>query len=134
MKSNKKQRGVTLIELLLAVAIIGILVSVAYPSYSDFVLRSNRTEGQTELLNLANLQEQLFVDSRAYTTDMTALGMNADPYITENGFYSIDATVNGAAFVLTATAKNGQVKDTGCTSLTINQLGEKTPATGCWEN
>ena len=134
MKINKKQQGATLIELLLALAIIGVLVSVAYPSYSDFVLRSNRTEGQSALLNLANLQEQLFVDSRAYTADMTALGMDADPYVTENGYYSIDAAVNGATFVLTATAKKGQVKDTGCTSLTINHLGEKTPASGCWEN
>lgn len=130
----KKQLGVTLIELLLTVAIIGVLAAVAYPSYSDFVLRNNRTEGQRELLRLANLQEQLYIDSRAYTTDMTVLGMTADPYITENGFYSIDAAINGATFVLTATAKNAQTKDSGCTTLTINHLGQKTPASGCWEN
>ncbi len=132
-KCSIKRKGFTLIELLIVVAIVGILGSVAYPSYIDFTLRSNRTEGQRELLRLANLQEQLYVDSRAYTEDMTKLGMSADPYITENGLYSIDAKVVGETFTLTATAKSSQVKDTSCTSLTISDTGQKTPTSGCWE-
>lgn len=133
MLCRTMQRGYTLIELLLVVSIIGIIAAVAYPSYTDSVLKGNRTEGQRELLRLANMQEQLYVDTRAYTTDMKELGAPADPYITESGLYSIDATVNGDSFVLTATAKKGQVKDSGCTSLTINEAGETTPASGCWE-
>ena len=133
---NKKHRapfGFTLIELLIVVAIIGILASVAYPSYIDFVLRSNRTEGQRELVHLANLQEQFYVDSRAYTTDMTKLGLSADPYITEKGLYSIDATVSGETFTLTATAKSTQLKDTSCLTMTITDTGKKTPTSNCWE-
>jgi len=133
MMNSKKNYGVTLIELLIAVVIVGILTSVAYPSYVNFTLKSNRTEGQRELMRLANLQEQLYVDSRAYTTDMKELGMPADPYITENGLYSIDATVSGETFLLKATAKLGQTKDSGCLELTITDTGKKSPTSGCWE-
>lgn len=129
-----KALGFTLIELLITVAIIGILAVVAYPSYTDFVTRSNRSEGQRELLRLANIEEQGFIDFRSYTDDMTDLGMSADPYITESTNYSIDAVTanSGKTFVLTATAKNSQTSDTGCTTLTINEIGQKTP-TLCWE-
>ncbi|GAA6205272.1 MULTISPECIES: type IV pilin protein [Thalassotalea] len=134
MKNNiKKLQGFTLVELLIVVAIIGILASVAYPSYIDFVLKSNRSEGQRELVRLANLQEQLYVDSRAYTADMTKLGLAADPYITESGFYSIDAKVVGETFTLTATAKGTQTKDTNCKTMTITETGKKTPSSNCWE-
>lgn len=131
--SLKVYSGFTLIELLIVVAIVGILAGVAYPAYTDFTMRSNRAEGQRELVRLANLQEQLYVDSRAYTADMTKLGLSVDPYITENGFYSIDAVVAGATFTLTATAKKGQVKDTNCLTMTITDTGAKTPASNCWE-
>ncbi|OKY25752.1 MULTISPECIES: type IV pilin protein [Thalassotalea] len=132
-KYVKQKQGFTIIELLLVVAIIGILAAVAYPSYNSFVLQGNRSEGQRELLRLANLQEQVYVDTRAYTADMTDLGMSADPFITENGNYSIDATVAGDTFILTATAKSTQVNDTACKIMTINEVGVKTPTSGCWE-
>lgn len=129
--------GFSLIELLIAVAIVGILAAVAYPSYTSFVTSSNRTEGQRELLRLANLQEETFIDRRSYTTDMTALGMTADPHISEFGNYSIDATIanGGTTFLLTATAQGAQAADTesgtACTPLTINEAGQKLPAV-CW--
>lgn len=125
--------GFSLIELLIAVAIVGILAAVAYPSYTSFVTSSNRTEGQRELLRLANLQEETFIDRRSYTTDMTALGMVADPHITEFSNYSIDATIanGGTTFLLTATAQGAQASDTGCTVLTVNEAGQKLPAV-CW--
>lgn len=125
--------GFSLIELMIAVAIVGILAAVAYPSYTSFVISSNRSEGQRELLRLANLQEEIFIDRRSYTTVMTALGMTADPHITEFGNYSIDATIanGGTTFLLTATAQGTQTSDTGCTTLTVNEAGQKLPAI-CW--
>jgi len=139
MQHNKKEyRGFTIIELLIAVAIVGILAAVAYPSYVDSVARSNRTEGQRELLRIANLEEQFYMDNRTYTTDMTALGLNASPFITEGKHYSISATIadGGDSFTLTATAKNAQAtNDASCKELKVTHAGVKTATSSyCWEN
>lgn len=133
-KMSTKTLGFTLIELLITVAIIGILASVAYPSYTEFVLRSNRSEGQRELMRLANLQEQVFVDTRSYASNMKGLGMSTDEYTTESGNYLISVVAGATAttFTLQAVAKKSQVKDTDCTTLKVDYLGAKTPKE-CWE-
>tara|TARA_R110000744_G_scaffold315885_1_gene422652 strand:- start:759 stop:1166 length:408 start_codon:yes stop_codon:yes gene_type:complete len=134
MYKVKLIKGFTIVELLITVAIIGILASVAFPAYTDFVARSNRTEAQRELLRLANLQEQFYVDSRAYTDDMKKLGLNKDPFITENANYSIDAALANGGFVLTATALEPQKSnDSGCLTLSVSNTGKKLPANACWE-
>lgn len=144
MNAMKKKRGFTLVELLIAVAIVGILAGIVYPSYKDSVNRSRRTEAMTELVRIANLQEQYYSDNRTYATDMTKLGLGADPYVTENGYYSIDAaavTAITSDYILTATAAGLQAgNDSTCTSFTLNYLGQKTAKKGsadntneCWE-
>jgi type IV pilus assembly protein PilE len=134
MPKIKMFNGFTLVELLITVAIIGILVAVAFPSYTDFVVRSNRTEAQRELLRIANLQEQFFVDKRSYTSNMIELGLSNDPFITENGYYSIDAALANGGFVLTATALAIQnTHDSNCLTLSVNETGKKLPANACWE-
>ncbi|MEO8165553.1 MAG: type IV pilin protein [Betaproteobacteria bacterium] len=65
-------RGFTLIELMIAVAIIGILTGIAYPSYRNYVIRSSRAAAQTELLQLANQQEKIYLNSNGYTVSITA--------------------------------------------------------------
>jgi len=134
---NKSFRlGFTLIELLVTVAIIGILASVAFPSFTDYVVRSNRTEGQRELVRIANLQEQYYADSRKYTSVLTQLGLDASPYITENGHYSISAVVNNVSgtFTLSAAALGTQAsRDGACSPMTVTDTGKKTPVSSCWE-
>jgi len=134
---RKLNQGLTLIELMVAVAIIGILAGIAYPSYVGFVNQSNRAEPQRELMRIANLQEMFFVDNREYTSDMKDLGLGADPFITESGNYSIDATVNAGkdTFVLKATALGQQAtNDAACLNMQITETGVKSAtSTDCWE-
>ncbi len=120
-------KGFTLIELMIVVAIIGILASIAFPSYERHLKKGRRAEGHTALLNIAARQEQLFLDNKSYTDDLTSLGLSANPFITEHQFYSIAAGCptnncrNG--FTLTATAQNAQAGDG---ALTLDSTGNKT--------
>ena len=121
---------------MITVAIIGILAGVAYPSYIDFVTRSNRAEAQRELMRLANLQEQVFVDTRSYAADMTGLGFANAAYTTETGNYEITVSAQTATtFTLTATAKSSQAtNDSACSTITINDAGQQAGASShCWE-
>ncbi len=127
-----KSFGFTLIELMITVAVIGILAAVAYPSYVDYVKRSNRAEAQRELMRIANLQEQYFIDHRTYTADLTKLNL-ANPYVTESTNYSISATGDASGFKLTANAQNYQSSDTGCTKISITHTGAKPDGETCWE-
>jgi len=136
MFNKKTSLGVTLIELLVTIAIIGILASVAFPSFTDYVVRSNRTEGQRELMRIANLQEQYYADRRNYTSVLTQLGLDASPFVTEKGHYRISAIVSNAngTFTLTATALGTQAtRDGACSPMTVTETGAKTPSSSCWE-
>ncbi len=132
MRELRKSKGFTLIELMIVVVIIGILASIAYPSYTRYVAEGARSEALSELMRIANLQEQYYLDFRAYTADMTKLGLAADPFKTEREHYSIDATVSGASFTLTATALGAQAsRDADCTPLTLMSTGAKNKPE-CW--
>ena len=126
-------------ELMVVVAIVGILATVAYPSYIDFVTQSKRTEAQRELLRLANLEEQYFSDHRTYTANISELGVGTGiKYKTESGNYEIEATIadSGASFILKANALGIQAtNDADCSWLTVNQIGQKDSKTSgsCWE-
>lgn len=136
MQDKNIHLGFTLIELLVTIAIIGILASVAFPSFTDYVVRSNRTEGQRELVRIANLQEQYYADSRKYTNVLTQLGLDASPFITDNNHYSITAVVDNAngTFTLSATAIGTQAsRDGACSPMTVTDTGRKTPTSSCWE-
>lgn len=129
-------KGMTLVELMITIAIVGILASIAYPSYTDYVVRSNRTEAQRELLRIASLQEQYYVDARQYTSDLRPLGFSDATFTTESGNYLISAAANNitGTFVLSATALGSQASsDMACSVMTITEVGAKSPASLCWE-
>ncbi len=137
MRSRKTSgAGFTLIELMIVVAVIAIISAIAYPSYTKSVQKSRRAEGKALLLDAANRQERRFGDSNKYTENMTQLGYAADPAVSENGHYNVDSSSTSSTalldFTLTATAIGVQAVDTACATMTINNLGQKTPTSGCW--
>ena len=124
--------GFTLLELMIAVVIVGILAAVAYPSYQSYVGRGYRAEAHSALHRLANLQEQYFLDQRQYAADLTRLGESNNPAVTTGGRYQIATAVTAVGFTLTATALSSQVSlDEGCPALTLSANGIKTPLE-CW--
>jgi type IV pilus assembly protein PilE len=136
MDSRKQQAGVTLIELVIVVVIVGILAAIAVPSYRQYVIRSHRVEATTALLGLAAAQEKFYLQNNTYTTELEdsppdGLGI---PATTEKGFYDLEITAaDEDGFSATATATGGQADDSHCAEFTLDQAGTKTAtSTDCW--
>jgi len=137
------QSGFTLIEILIVVAILGVLIGIALPAYNNSVLRSGRAEAKGELMQVAADQERYFSNFNTYITDATPLNTPtvADRNrATQNGLYSISVAAGGtgigSSFVATATPQGDQAND-DCTTLTLTNTGVRgaTGATAdeCWQ-
>jgi len=141
--SVRTEQGFTLLELMIVVVIVSVLMGIALPSYTEYVNKGRRTDAMSALLDVANKQEQFMFDRNTYTTTMTQLGFAADPMVSQEGHYTIDAVAGGTgsiqtSYSLTATprASSPQDDDDKCDSFTLTSTGTKT-ATGthaadCW--
>lgn len=122
--------GMTLAELLAAVAIIAIIAAVAVPSYTEFIERSRRSEGRAALADAAARQERFYQDNKAYAASLNDLGVT--DATTENGYYTLSIPVaTSQTFTIRATASGGQAGDSDCPQLEIDWLDRRTPA-DCW--
>ncbi|WP_022964964.1 type IV pilin protein [Denitrificimonas caeni] len=118
------QQGFTLIEVMIVVAIIGILAAIAYPSYDEYVKRGNRTEGQAFLSDVAARQERYFAQNNVYVTaiaDIAKLGLSSPTRSATSKYtLAIAKVADDGGYTLTA---NNQFNDAKCATLTLDALG-----------
>ena len=143
-----RQAGVTLIELMIVIVIIAIIASAAYPLYTQYVVRAKRSVGTTMLLQVADRQQQYFMDHKRYASSLESLGFTSNPFMMNDQgtlvadgdpkrIYGISLS-DTTATTYTATAEpqeNQANKDTQCASLTLTHAGEKGQSgsgTKCW--
>lgn len=128
--SYHQSKGFSLIELMIAVVILGIIAAIAIPSYSSYLVKSARAAAQAELLEMASLQEKIFLNSNNYTSNEGSAynGLNTGGLAragakTKDGKYDIDIVVTGQTYVMTASPALGesQVGD-GCILIQENGL------------
>jgi len=141
----KNHRGFTLIELMVVVAVIGLLAAVALPSYWSSIMKSRRTSAQSALLDLASREERYYTAKNIYTSDLSQLGFPAGTSVpvpdgTNNYFYDVSVEVLAAdtsSFSLKAVPVGSQTKDTACATYTYDSRGIRgntggTASDSCW--
>ena len=135
LATGRRVRGFTLLELLITVAIVGILAAIALPSYAQYVIRANRTQAKQFMTDVANRQEQYLLDQRSYAGAIGSGGLGMTPPSETFGLYTFATAAGGndclgaalpaPGYTITATATGGQASDGG---LCLDSVNNKTPA------
>ena len=141
-RSNRSVLGFTLIELMIVVAVVGILSMIGYPSYRNYLMKANRSAAQQLMLNIQNREEQYILDARAYTNVLGSSGLNisqegwncgaATSTTCSSSFYNVTVAVTAGTpptYIVTAAPVSGsyQVADG---SLTLSSGGAKARTAG----
>ncbi len=131
----KKMRGMTLIELMVVIGVLGILASIAVPTYRKYLLRAQRSEAKIALLQLQTAQEKYYLQYNAYTDKVTTASTAEVPGLglpgtSETSKYDIRVTTlggGGQSYTATASphAGGGQTDDKDCANFTITERGQR---------
>ena len=131
MMRSRSEAGFTLLEMMIVVAIIGILASIAYPSYQEQVAEGRRVDAQANLLSLAQHMERHFTENGSYLG--AALPYNESPKDGADKYYDLTVPASTAvSYTLRAVPKNGMVGDR-CGNMDVTNIGQKVAAQAeCW--
>lgn len=135
MNIRRYMRGVTLLELMIVVVIVGILAAIAYPNYRDFTARAHRNEAKAALLKIATNQERFYLQNNVFTTDLTQLGFPSSPYTTDTGTYVVTVGAADASnYSATALYQFADAEADKCMTFGIDGRGIKSsaPYADCW--
>ena len=129
-----KANGFTLIEVMITIVIVGILASIAYPSYMSQVRKSRRSDAVQAFSQVQQAQERWRANNTTYSGAIADLGISAT---TAGGYYTVAvSSTTATGYVATATAVSGksQTGDTGCTALTatVTNGSAVNAPTSCW--
>lgn len=118
-----KTRGFTLIEMMIVVAVIALLATIAFPSYQNFTMRNRRADGKDLAMRIASAQERHYTNRNVYTDDPGVLGVNP---VSEQQYYTAQIVVpaDGQSYTLNLIPQDVQANDR-CGTLTINNTGYK---------
>ena len=139
--AHRRQRGFTLVEVMIVVVIMGILTSVAFPAYKAYVDRAKRTEGKALLSEIAARQERYYFDNNTYANDATLLGYSTKtPQSSEAHYALVDPIAAGDSGNLSTSYKLtiqpvAPHNDATCDKLLLDSKGVGTSSTGnpiCW--
>jgi len=144
-QDQASQQGFSLIELMITVAIVAILATVAMANYSSQIQKSRRTDARSAVMDLAGREEKLFSTVNAYSGAPSDLGYGpvgaVFPIVVGSGYYQVTVSVPNPpiSYLITATAIGSQANDSMCSTLSIDQLGSQTStgtetASTCWGN
>lgn len=125
---TSRNRGFTLIEVIIVVVIVGIIASFAVPSYMRYVRDSKRSEGQVALLSLSTQLERCFTEGFSYVSASCPTA----PVDSQSGYYSLSISAAATSYTLTASPN---FTDTQCGDLTLTHTGSRgsSAGTACWK-
>lgn len=131
-----RERGFTLIEVMIVLAIIAILAAVAFPSYQETMIKNRRADGKIALTEAAARLERFFTENNNYGNTINNIGGSGGKLTSPEGYYSVSLANpcgNTSCFTLTAAPQGVQTKDTKCGNLTLTHTGVRGgSATDCW--